>query len=121
MDDMAPVVPLFPLNLMLKRDGRLCLLGERQILGWNRNRDGRAGMQGEETCFGSHDLEVSGPFVACVIGSGLFGDENRSGEPVDIEVPLRLPVGVHGDEGIGGILSSGIADVVHDHEFRFGK
>lgn len=78
-------------------------------------------MQGEETCFGSGDLEVSGPFVASGIGSCLFGDENRSGEPVDVEVPLRLPVGVHGDEGIGGILSSGVADVVHDHELRFSK
>lgn len=52
------------------------------------------------------------------VGNSSFGNENWSGEPIDVEVPLGLSIGVHGNEGIGGIQSSGIADVVHDIEFK---
>ena len=45
-------------------------------------------MEVEKTGGGSHDLEVSEPFVAGGGGSSAFGDKDRSGEAVDLEVAL---------------------------------
>ena len=57
-------------------------------------------MEVEKTGGGSHDLEVPEPFVTGGGGSSSFGDKDRSGEAVDQEVALGLPVGVHGNEAV---------------------
>ena len=73
-------------------------------------------MKVEKTGGGSHDLEVSEPFVAGGRGSGPFGDENGSGDAVDQEVSLGLSVGVHGNEGVDGVHGTDVESVVHGNE-----
>ena len=116
MDDVAPVVSLVELDLAAERGGRTRLRGEFQILGGNGKGDGRVGMKVEKTGGGSHDLEVSEPFVAGGGGSDPFGNENGSGESVDQEVALGLSVGVHGNEGVDGVHGADIESVVHGNE-----
>ena len=77
------------------------------------------GVEVEKTGGGSHDLEVSEPFVAGVVGSGAFGDKDGSGESVDQEVALGLPVGVHGNEGVDGVHGADVESVVHGNEMMF--
>ncbi len=77
------------------------------------------GAEVEKTGGGSHDLEVSEPFVAGGGGSDPFGNENGSGESVDQEVALGLPVGVHGNEGVDGVHGRDVESVVHGNEMMF--
>ena len=119
MDDMAPVVSLFKLDLAAEGGGRARLRGEFQILGGNGKGNGRVGVEVEKTGGGSHDLEVSEPFVAGRGGSNPFGDKDGSGEAIDQEVALRLAVGVHGNEGIDGVHGADIESVVHGNEMMF--
>ena len=116
---MAPVVSLFKLDLAAERRGRARLRGEFHILGGNGKGDGRVGVEVEKTGGGSHDLEVSEPFVAGGGGSSAFGDKDRSGEAVDQEVALGLSVGVHGNEGIDGVHGTDVESVVHGNEMMF--
>ena len=116
MDNMAPVVSLVELDLAAERSGRSGLRGEFQILGGNGKGNGGAGVKVEKTGGGSHDLEVSEPFVAGGGGSDPFGNENGSGESVDQEVALGLPVGVHGNEGVDGVHGRDVESVVHGNE-----
>ena len=78
-------------------------------------------MKVEKTGGGSHDLEVSEPFVAGGGGSSAFGDKDRSGEAVDQEVALGLSVGVHGNEGVDGVHGADVESVVHDLEIEVAK
>ena len=78
-------------------------------------------MKVEKTGGGSHDLEVSEPFVAGRGGSNPFGDKDGSGEAIDQEVALRLAVGVHGNEGVDGVHGADIESVVHGNEGRIMK
>ena len=119
MDDVAPVVSLFELDLATERSGRSGLRGEFQILGGNGKGDRRVGVEVEKTGGGSHDLEVSGLFVPGVVGSSSFGDKDGSGEAVDLEVALGLSVGVHGNEGIDGVHGADVESVVHGNEMMF--
>ena len=119
MDDMAPVVSLFELDLAAERSRRSGLRGEFQILGGNGKGDGRVGMKVEKTGGGSHDLEVSEPFVPGRGGSCAFGDKDGSGESVDQEVALGLSVGVHGNEGVDGVHGADVESVVHGNEMMF--
>ena len=119
MDDVAPVVSLVELDLAAERGERARLRGEFQILGGNGKGDGRVGVEMEKTGGGSHDLEVSEPFVPGVVGSSSFGDKDGSGEAVDLEVALGLSVGVHGNEGIDGVHGTDIESVVHGNEMMF--
>ena len=119
MDDVAPVVSLFELDLATERSGRSGLRGEFQILGGNGKGNGRVGAEVEKTGGGSHDLEVSEPFVAGGGGSDPFGNENGSGESVDQEVALGLAVGVHGNEGVDGVHGRDVESVVHGNEMMF--
>ena len=79
------------------------------------------GVEVEKTGGGSHDLEVSEPFVTGGGGSSSFGDKDRSGEAVDQEVALGLPVGVHGNEGVDGVHGADVESVVHGNEGRIMK
>ena len=119
MDNMAPVVSLVELDLAAQRGGRARLRGEFQILGGNGKGNGRVGAEVEKTGGGSHDLEVSEPFVPGRGGSSAFGDKDGSGEAVDQEVALGLSVGVHGNEGVGGIHGADVESVVHGNEMMF--
>ena len=119
MDDVAPVVSLVELDLAAERGERARLRGEFQILGGNGKGDGRVGAEVEKTGGGSHDLEVSEPFVPGVVGSSSFGDKDGSGEAVDLEVALGLSVGVHGNEGIDGVHGTDVESVVHGNEMMF--
>ena len=119
MDDMAPVVSLVKLDLAAERGGRTRLRGEFHILGGNGKGDGRVGVEVEKTGGGSHDLEVSEPFVAGGGGSSAFGNENGSGETVDQEVALGLAVRVHGNEGVDGVHGADVESVVHGNEMMF--
>ena len=119
MDDVAPVVSLVELDLAAERGERARLRGEFQILGGNGKGDGRVGVEMEKTGGGSHDLEVSEPFVPGVVGSSSFGDKDGSGESVDQEVALGLSVGVHGNEGIDGVHGTDVESVVHGNEMMF--
>ncbi|WP_417005739.1 hypothetical protein [Akkermansia sp.] len=121
MDDMAPVVSLFELDLAAQRGGRARLRGKFQILGGDRKGDGRVGVEVEKTGGGSHDLEVSEPFVPGGGGSSAFGDKDGSGEAVDQEVALGLAVGVHGNEGVDGVHGADVESVVHGIKFRIMK
>ena len=121
MDDVAPVVSLFELDLATERSGRSGLRGEFQILGGNGKGDRRVGVEVEKTGGGSHDLEVPEPFVTGGGGSSSFGDKDRSGEAVDQEVALGLPVGVHGNEGIDGVHGADVESVVHGIKLRIMK
>ena len=116
MDNMAPVVSLVELDLAAEGGGRARLRGEFHILGGNGKGNGRVGAEVEKTGGGSHDLEVSEPFVAGGGGSDPFGNENGSGESVDQEVALGLPVGVHGNEGVDGVHGRDVESVVHGNE-----
>ena len=111
MDDSAPVIPLFQHDA-LRLDGKVfCFLRELYILEWDGQGDGGIGVQGKEIGTAFHDLEVPGPFMASVIGSGTWGDENGGGDAVDVEVGLREAVGEHGNEGIAGF--QGFIGIVH--------
>ena len=79
------------------------------------------GVEVEKTGGGSHDLEVSEPFVAGGGGSSAFGDKDRGGEAVDQEVALGLSVGVHGNEGVDGVHGADVESVVHDLEIEVAK
>ena len=118
---MAPVVSLFELDLATERSGRSGLRGEFQILGGNGKGNGGEGVKVEKTGGGSHDLEVSEPFVAGGGGSSSFGDKDGSGEAVDQEVALGLSVGVHGNEGIDGVHGADVESVVHGNEGKIIK
>lgn len=118
---MAPVVSLFELDLATERSGRSGLRGEFQILGGNGKGNGGEGVKVEKTGGGSHDLEVSEPFVPGGGGSSSFGDKDGSGEAVDQEVALWLPVGVHGNEGVDGVHGADVESVVHDLEIEVAK
>ena len=118
---MAPVVSLFKLDLAAERRGRARLRGEFHILGGNGKGDGRVGVEVEKTGGGSHDLEVSEPFVPGGGGSSAFGDKDGSGESVDQEVALGLSVGVHGNEGIDGVHGADVESVVHGNEGKIIK
>ena len=118
---MAPVVSLVKLDLAAERGGRTRLRGEFQILGGNGKGNGGEGVKVEKTGGGSHDLEVSEPFVAGGGGSSSCGDKDGSGEAVDQEVALWLPVGVHGNEGVDGVHGADIESVVHGNEGRIMK
>ncbi|MBT8777844.1 hypothetical protein [Akkermansia muciniphila] len=119
MDDVAPVITLFEMKLAAERGGRAGLRGKFQLLGGDGKGNGGAGVKVEKTGGGSHDLEVSEPFVAGGGGSGPFGDEDGSGEAVDQEVALGLSVGVHGNEGVDGVHGTDIESVVHGNEMMF--
>ena len=119
MDDMAPVVSLVELDLAAERSRRSGLRGEFQILGGNGKGNGGVGMKVEKTGGGSHDLEVSEPFVTGGGGSSAFGDKDGSGEAVDQEVALGLSVGVHGNEGVDGVHGTDVESVVHGNEMMF--
>ena len=119
MDDMAPVVSLVELDLAAERSRRSGLRGEFQILGGNGKGNGGVGVKVEKTGGGSHDLEVSEPFVAGGGGSSSFGDKDGSGEAVDLEVALGLSVGVHGNEGVDGVHGTDVESVVHGNEMMF--
>ena len=119
VNNVAPVVSLVELDLAAERGGRTRLRGEFQILGGNGKGDGRVGMKVEKTGGGSHDLEVSEPFVAGVVGSNSFGDKDGSGEAVDQEIALGLAVGVHGNEGVDGVHGADVESVVHSNEMMF--
>ncbi|WP_354833792.1 hypothetical protein ABGM91_03740 [Akkermansia muciniphila] len=119
MDDVAPVIALFEMKLAAERGGRAGLRGKFQLLGGDGKGNGGAGMQVEKTGGGSHDLEVSEPFVAGGGGSGPFGNENGSGDAVDQEVALGLAVGIHGNEGVDGVHGTDIESVVHGNEMMF--
>ena len=121
MDDVAPVISLVELDLAAERGGRTRLRGEFHILGGNGKGDGRVGVEVEKTGGGSHDLEVSEPFVPGVVGSSSFGDKDGSGEAVDLEVALGLSVGVHGNEGIDGVHGADVESVVHGNEGKIIK
>ena len=118
---MAPVVSLVELDLAAEGGGRARLRGEFQILGGNGKGDGGVGVKVEKTGGGSHDLEVSEPFVLGVVGSSAFGDKDGSGEAVDQEVALGLSVGVHGNEGVDGVHGADVESVVHGNEGRIMK
>lgn len=119
MDDMAPVIALFEMKLATERSGRARLRGEFQILGGNGKGDGRVGVKGKKTGGGSGDFEVSCPFVAGAGRSCAFGNKDGSGDTVDEEVALRLPVGVHGNEGADGVHGRDVESVIHENETRF--
>ena len=119
MDDVAPVIALFEMKLAAERRGRARLRGEFQILGGDGKGNGGAGMKVEKTGGGSHDLEVSEPFVTGRGGSSAFGDKDGSGEAIDQEVALRLAVGVHGNEGVDGVHGADVESVVHGNEMMF--
>ncbi|MHA3691727.1 hypothetical protein [Akkermansia sp. AKK6] len=121
MDDVAPVVALFEMKLAAERGGRAGLRGKFQILGGDGKGNGGAGVKVEKTGGGSHDLEVSEPFVAGGGGSSAFGDKDGSGEAVDQEVALGLAVGVHGNEGVDGVHGADVESVVHGIKFRIMK
>ena len=121
VNNVAPVVSLVELDLAAERGGRTRLRGEFQILGGNGKGDGRVGMKVEKTGGGSHDLEVSEPFVTGGGGSSAFGDKDGSGEAVDQEVALGLSVGVHGNEGVDGVHGADVESVVHDLEIEVAK
>ncbi|WP_418177125.1 hypothetical protein [Akkermansia sp.] len=121
VNNVAPVVSLVELDLAAQRGGRARLRGEFQILGGNGKGDGGVGVEVEKTGGGSHDLEVSEPFVPGRGGSGAFGDKDRSGEAVDQEVALGLSVGVHGNEGIDGVHGADVESVVHGNEGKIIK
>lgn len=121
MDDVAPVVSLVELDLAAERGGRARLRGEFQLLGGDGKGNGRAGVKVEKTGGGSHDLEVSEPFVTGRRGSSAFGDKDGSGEAVDQEVALGLAVGVHGNEGVDGVHGANVESVVHGIKFRIMK
>ena len=121
MDDMAPVVSLVELDLAAQRGGRARLRGEFQILGGNGKGDGRVGVKVEKTGDGSHDLEVSEPFVPGGGGSDPFGNENGSSEAVDQEIALGLSVGVHGNEGVDGVHGADVESVVHGNEMMLAQ
>ena len=116
MDDVAPVIALFEMKLASQRRGRTGLRGKFQLLGGDGKGNGGAGVKVEKTGGGSHDLEVSEPFVAGGGGSGPLGDEHGSGEAVDQEVALGLAVGVHGNEGVDGVHGADVESVVHGNE-----
>lgn len=116
MDDVAPVIALFEMKLAAERRGRTGLRGKFQLLGGDGKGNGGAGVKVEKTGGGSHDLEVSEPFVAGGGGSSPFGNENGSGETVDQEVALGLAVGIHGNEGVDGVHGTDIESVVHGNE-----
>lgn len=78
-------------------------------------------MEGEKTGFSRGDFKVSEPFMSGIGGSRAFGNKDGSGETVDEEVALWLSVGIHGNEGIGGIHERDIENVIHDNETRFIK
>ena len=78
-------------------------------------------MKVEKTGGGSHDLEVSEPFVTGGGGSSAFGDKDGSGEAVDQEVALGLAIGVHGNEGVDGVHGADVESVVHGIKFRIMK
>ena len=118
---MAPVVSLFKLDLAAERRGRARLRGEFHILGGDGKGNGGVGVKVEKTGDGSHDLEVSEPFVPGRGGSSAFGDKDGSGEAVDQEVALGLSVGVHGNEGVDGVHGADIESVVHGNEGRIMK
>ena len=111
MDDLAPVIPLFQHDALRLHGKVLCFLRELYILEWNGQGDGGIGVQGKEIGTAFHDLEVPGPFMASVIGSGARGDENGSGDAVDVEVGLREAIGEHGNKGIAGF--QGVVGIVH--------
>lgn len=119
MDDVAPVIPLFQLKLSPERSGRARLSGEFQVLGRDGKGDERVGVEGEETGFSRGDLEVPEPFVSGAGRGSTFGDKDGSGDAVDIEVALRLPIGVHGNEGVDGVHGIDMERVDHDSETRF--
>ena len=121
VNNVAPVVSLVELDLAAQRGGRARLRGEFQILGGNGKGDGGVGVKVEKTGGGSHDLEVSEPFVAGGGGSDPFGNENGSGEAVDQEVALGLSVGVHGNEGVDGVHGRDVESVVHGNEGKIIK
>ena len=121
MDDVAPVVSLVELDLATERSGRSGLRGEFQILGRNGKGDGGAGVEMEKIGGGSHDLEVSEPFVAGGGGSSAFGDKDRGGEAVDQEVALGLSVRVHGNEGVDGVHGTDVESVVHGNEMMLAQ
>lgn len=70
-------------------------------------------MEGEKEGFRGGDFKVPEPFVPGGVGSSAFGNKDGSGESVDIKIALRLPVGVHGNEGIDGVHGGDIERVVH--------
>ena len=111
MDDLAPVIPLFQHDALRLHGKVLCFLRELYILEWDGQGDGGIGVQGKEIGTAFHDLEVPGPFMASVAGSGTWGDENGGGDAVDVEVGLREAVGEHGNEGIAGFRS--VVGIVH--------
>ena len=78
-------------------------------------------MKVEKTGDGSHDLEVSEPFVPGGGGSDPFGNENGSSEAVDQEIALGLSVGVHENEGVDGVHGADVESVVHGIKFRIMK
>ena len=121
MDDVAPVIALFEMKLAAERRGRARLRGEFQLLGGDGKGNGRAGVKVEKTGGGSHDLEVSEPFVTGGGGSSAFGDKDGSGEAVDQEVALGLAIGVHGNEGVDGVHGTDIERVGHGNEMMFVK
>ena len=121
MDDMAPVVSLVELDLAAERRGRARLRGEFQILGGDGKGNGGVGVKVEKTGDGSHDLEVSEPFVPGGGGSDPFGNENGSSEAVDQEIALGLSVGVHGNEGVDGVHGADVESVVHGNEGKIIK
>ncbi|WP_419527711.1 hypothetical protein [Akkermansia sp.] len=116
---MAPVIALFEMKLAAERRGRVGLRGKFQILGRDGKGDGGVGVKVEKTSGGSHDLEVSEPFVAGAVGSSSFGDKDRGGEAVDQEVALGLAVRVHGNEGVDGVHGADVESVVHGNEMMF--
>ncbi|KXU55159.1 hypothetical protein HMPREF3039_00621, partial [Akkermansia sp. KLE1798] len=104
-------IPLFQYDA-LRLDGKVfCFLDEFHILEGNGQGDGGIGGQGKEIGSAFHNFEVSGPFMASVIGNGAWGDENGSGDSVDVEVALWEAIGEHGNEGIAGI--QGVVGIVH--------
>ncbi|KAA3223188.1 hypothetical protein V3C20_05820 [Akkermansia sp. RCC_12PD] len=111
MDDSAPVIPLFQHDALRLHGKVLCFAGQFHILEWNGQGDGGIGVQGKEIGTAFHDLEVPGPFMASVIGSGARGDENGGGDAVDVKVALGQSIGEHGNEGIAGI--QGVVGIVH--------
>ncbi|KXU55185.1 hypothetical protein HMPREF3039_00647 [Akkermansia sp. KLE1798] len=103
VDDLEPVISLFQHDAVRLHGKVLCFLRELYILKRNGQRDGGIGGQGKEIGSAFDDLEVPGPFMACVVGSGTWGDENGSGDSIDVEVALWEAIGEHGNEGIAGI------------------
>ena len=111
MDDLAPVISLFQYDALRLHGSVFCFFGEFYILEGNGQGDGGIGGQGKEIGSFFHDLEVPGPFMASVIGSGAWSDENGSGDAVDVEVALWEAIGEHGNKGIA--RSQGVVGIVH--------